>query len=97
MWYAVANFGVWGPYFFEEGEKVVSVTSAHYVHMLQNFLMPKLKNLTENAMVWFQQDGATAHMAKKSMDVLRGLFLVHLISLHGDTNCRTLMLLIVLQ
>ena len=52
--------------------------------MLQNFFMPKLKNLTENATVWFQQDGATAHTAKKSMDVLRGIFPAHLISLHGD-------------
>ena len=52
--------------------------------MLQNFLMPKLRNLGENATVWFQQDGATAHTAKKSMDVLRGLFPAHLISLRGD-------------
>ena len=47
VWCAVANFGVWGPYFFEEEEKAVSVTSACYVQMLQNFLMPKLKNLRE--------------------------------------------------
>ena len=49
VWCAVANFGVWGPYFFEEEEKAVSVTSARYVQMLQNFLMPKLKNLRENS------------------------------------------------
>ena len=84
MWCAVANFGVWGPYFFEEEEQTASVTSALYVKMLQNFLMPKLRNLGENATVWFQQDGATAHTAKKSMNVLRGLFPAHLISLHGD-------------
>ena len=34
--------------------------------------------------MWFQQDGATAHTAKNSMDVLRNLFLSHLISLRGD-------------
>ena len=84
VWCEVANFGVWGPYFFEEEEKTASVTSALYVKMLQNFLMPKLRNLGENATVWFQQDGATAHTAKKSMDVLRRLFPAHLISLHGD-------------
>ena len=52
--------------------------------MLQSFLMPKLKNLRKNAAAWFEQDGATAHTAKKLMDVLRGLFPAHLISLHDD-------------
>ena len=85
---AAANFGVWGPYFFKEEEKAVSVTSARYVQMLQNFFTPNLKNLRENATVWFQQDGATAHAAKKLMDVLRGLFPGHLISLHGDIRRR---------
>ena len=84
MWCAVANFVVWGPYFFEEEEKAVLVTSACYVQMLQNFLMSKLKNLRENATIQFEQDGATAHRAKKSMDVLQGLFPAHLIFLHGD-------------
>ena len=84
VWCAVANFGVWGPYFFEEEEKVVSVTSSRSVQMLQNFLKPKLQDLDDNSTVWFQQDGATAHTAKNSMDVLRDLFPSHLISLRGD-------------
>ena len=41
VWCAVANFGVWGPYFFEEEEKTASVTSALYVKMLQNFIFKK--------------------------------------------------------
>ena len=53
--------------------------------MLQTFLEPKLTNL-ENSDVWFQQDGATAHTARKSMAVLRELFPGHLISLCGDVG-----------
>ena len=45
MWCAVGNFGVWEPYFFEEEDKAASVTSAHYVQMLQNFLKPNLQDL----------------------------------------------------
>ena len=54
--------------------------------MLQNFLKPKLQDLDNNSMIWFQQDGATAHTAKNSMDVLRDLFPSYLISLRGDID-----------
>ena len=84
VWCAVANVRVWGPCFFEEEENVISVTSSRYVQMLQNFLKRKLLDLDDNSMVWFQQDSATAHTAKNSMDVLRDLFPSHLISLLGD-------------
>jgi hypothetical protein len=33
---------------------------------------------------WFQQDGATAHMAMASMTVVRQLFLQHVVSRFGD-------------
>ena len=60
VWCPVANFGVIGPYFFEEGGAKVSVTVHRYVEMLETFLRPKLDDVdTEH--VWFQQDGATAH------------------------------------
>ena len=52
--------------------------------MLQNFLKPKLQDFDDNSTVWFQQDGATAHTAKNSMNVLRDLFPSHVISLRGD-------------
>jgi hypothetical protein len=41
IWCAVADFGVIGPYVFEDGE-TVAVTSDRYVQMLRNFLEPKL-------------------------------------------------------
>ena len=51
MWSGVANFVVWGPYFFEEKDKAVSVSSARYAQMLQNLAKPKLQNVGENAAV----------------------------------------------
>ena len=83
MWSAVGNLGVWGPYFFEEKDKAVSVTSACYAQMLQNLAPPKLQNVGENTTAWFRQDGTTAHTAKNNrcfartpssaFDFLRGI------------------------
>ena len=52
--------------------------------VMWNFLKPKFQNLGENATIWFQQNGTTSLTAEVSIDVLRGLFLAHSISLHGD-------------
>jgi len=42
VWCDVSKVGIVGPYFFEEGETAVSVTSARYVDMLNKFLHPEL-------------------------------------------------------
>jgi hypothetical protein len=34
--------------------------------------------------MWFQQDGATAHTARASTEVVREMFLEHVISLRGE-------------
>jgi hypothetical protein len=69
VWCAVADFGVIGPYFFEVGGATVTLTADRYVEMLETFLRPKLDDVdTEH--VWFQQDGATAHTARRSLGVL---------------------------
>jgi hypothetical protein len=79
----VAKFGVTGPYFFEDGDGC-AVTSARYVEMLRNFLTPELSHLgTKLATIGFQQDGATAHTAKVSIEIVREIFPEHVISLHG--------------
>lgn len=57
------------------------------VSMLQNFFALTLEGLGEIDMqnVWFQQDGATAHIAQASMQVLREMFPGHLqIFMRGD-------------
>lgn len=47
----VVNFGVWGPYFFEEESKAVSVRADRYVRILFKFLKPKLEELDEEAKI----------------------------------------------
>jgi len=86
VWCAVSKFGIIGPYFFEdERGQTVTVTSERYVSMLQNFFIPYLEeNEWDIPNVWFQQDGATAHTARISMNVIRETFAGRLISRNGD-------------
>ena len=52
--------------------------------MLRTFLRPKLLEFNDTENFWFQQDGATAHTARPSLEVLREMFPNRLISLRGD-------------
>jgi len=53
--------------------------------MLETFLRPRLDDVdTEH--VWFQQDGVTAHTARRSLGVLREMFPGRLNSLRGDVG-----------
>ena len=55
--------------------------------MLQNYLQPRVEEIIENeglGVVWFQQDGATAHTARISLDILKHMFPGRLVSLRGD-------------
>ena len=85
MWCAVGKFGVWGPYFFEENGRCATVNSTRYSDMIEQFLKPKLLSLG-NTEIWFQQDGATAHTASKSMRILKEMFPSRLISIRGDIS-----------
>ena len=85
VWCAVAEFGIWGPYLFEE-YVTVTVNSDRYCEMLQTFLRPKLNMLHNMDNAWFQQDGATAHTFQRAMGILREMFPGHLISLRGDIS-----------
>lgn len=74
-----------GPYFFEEGNRAITVNSRRYKAMIQNFFAPALAELNvQNA--WFQQDGATAHTSRASLQLLREMFPGRLISLRGDIS-----------
>lgn len=83
VWCAISKAAIIGPYFFEEDERAVTVTAARYREMLSSFLFPKLDEITLGD-VWFQQDGATAHTARDTMQLLREHFPERLISLRGD-------------
>lgn len=85
VWCGFVGEGIIGPYFFEEDGDRVSVNADRYIHMLETFLRPiveesGLRNL------WFQQDGATAHTARRTIAVLRELFPGRLISRSGDID-----------
>jgi hypothetical protein len=87
VWYAIFEFGVWGPYFFEEDDVTVTVTSDRYCAMLENLLRPKLDDLFDEhgaEHLWFQQDGATAHTSCRSLGILREMFPGHVAFLRGD-------------
>ncbi|XP_011882183.1 PREDICTED: uncharacterized protein LOC105569928 [Vollenhovia emeryi] len=53
--------------------------------MLNEFLLPELdeQGLED---IWFQQDGATAHTARATMDILKETFPGRLISHFGDMH-----------
>jgi hypothetical protein len=88
VWCGVSAFGVLGPYFFENATgQSVTVTSDRYVELLREFLNDELCRLhVDTRLVWFQQDGATAHTAQNSMAVIRGMFPQHVTSHFGDVE-----------
>ena len=49
-------------------------------------LIPELQRFPANENTHFQQDGATSHTARISMNILRGLFPNRLISRYGDIH-----------
>ena len=72
--------------FFEDEDcSAVTITSARYIEMLGNSLQPSLNKLAADVEdIWFQQVGATAHTAQRTMRYLRELFPRHTISPSGD-------------
>jgi hypothetical protein len=83
---AISAQGIIGPYFFEGDDGVsVTVNAERYNHMLETFFLPEMRRRNCNmARVWFQQDGATAHTARLSMNTLRASFPGQLLSQFGD-------------
>jgi hypothetical protein len=87
FWCAISSNGVIGPYFFENDDgHAVTVTSARYVHMLENFLIPELHQFPVHENTHSQQDGATSHTARVTVNLLKDLFLNRLIIRNGDVQ-----------
>ena len=72
VWYAEGEFVVLGPYFFEdEHGSAVTITSARFIEMLENFQQPQLNELAADVEdIWFQQDGATVHTTQGKMHII---------------------------
>ncbi|GFU97403.1 DUF4817 domain-containing protein [Trichonephila clavipes] len=73
-------------YFFKNDEgHNVTVNGDRYRAMITNFFIPELNNHDVQEL-WFQQDGATCHTARATIDLLKDTFGDHLISRFGPVN-----------
>ncbi|GFX45542.1 uncharacterized protein TNCV_2740791 [Trichonephila clavipes] len=86
VWCALWAGGIIGPYFFKNDEgHNVTVNGDRYRAMITNFFIPELNNHDVQE-VWFQQDGATCHTARATIDLLKDTLGDHLISRFGPVN-----------
>ncbi|GFX28381.1 putative transposable element [Trichonephila clavipes] len=86
VWCALWAGGIIGPYFFKNDEgHNVTVNGDRYRAMITNFFIPELNNHDVQEL-WFQQDGATCHTARATIDLLKDRFGDRLISRFGPVN-----------
>ncbi|GFS85557.1 transposable element Tc3 transposase [Trichonephila clavipes] len=86
VWCALWAGEIIGPYFFKNDEgHNVTVNGDRYRAMITNFFIPELNNHDVQEL-WFQQDGATCHAARATIDLLKDTFGDHLISRFGPVN-----------
>ncbi|GFV20094.1 transposable element Tcb2 transposase [Trichonephila clavipes] len=86
VWCALGAGGIIGPYFFKNDEgHNVTVNGDRYTAMITNFFIPELNNRDVQEL-WFQQDGATCHTARATIDLLKDTFGDRLISRFGPVN-----------
>ncbi|GFT81620.1 DUF4817 domain-containing protein [Trichonephila clavipes] len=74
VWCNLWAGGIIGPYFIKNdvGHNV-TVNSDRYRAMITNFFILELKNHDVQEL-WFQQDGATCHTARATIDLLKDTF-----------------------
>ncbi|GFU61724.1 transposable element Tc3 transposase [Trichonephila clavipes] len=86
VWCALWAGGIIGPYFFKNDEgHTVTVNGDRYRAMITNFFIPELNNHDVQEL-WFQQDDATCHTARATIDLLKDTFGDRLISRFGPVN-----------
>ncbi|GFV62495.1 putative transposase [Trichonephila clavipes] len=86
VWCALWAGGIIGPYFFKNDEgHNVTVNGDRYRAIITNFFIPEL-NTHDVQELWFQQDGATCHTARATIDLLKDTFGDRLISRFGSVN-----------
>jgi hypothetical protein len=75
-----------GPYFCEnETGNAVTLNGVRYRNIIMELLWPQLDGM-ETEDMWFQQDGASCHTARETIELLREKFPGHVISRNGDQN-----------
>ncbi|GFW96492.1 transposase [Trichonephila clavipes] len=85
VWCALWAGGIIGPFFKNDEGHNVTVNGDRYRAMITNFFIPELNNHDVQEL-WFQQDGATCHTARATIDLLKDLFGDRLISRFGPVN-----------
>ncbi|GFX24463.1 DUF4817 domain-containing protein [Trichonephila clavipes] len=86
VWCALWALGIIGPYFFKNDEgHNVTVNGDRYRAMITNFFIPELNNHDVQEL-WFQQNGATCHAARATIDLLKDTLGDRLISRFGPVN-----------
>ncbi|GFW89070.1 putative DD41D transposase [Trichonephila clavipes] len=86
VWCALWAGGIIGPYFFKNDEgHNVTVNGDRYRAMITNFFIPELNNHDVQEL-WFQQDGATCHTARVTIDLFKYTSGDRLISRFGPVN-----------
>ncbi|GFX14916.1 DUF4817 domain-containing protein [Trichonephila clavipes] len=86
FWCTLWAGGIIGPYFFKNDEgHNVTVNGDRYRAMITNFFIPELNNHDVQE-PWFQQDGATCHTARATIDLLKDTFRDRLISRFRPVN-----------
>ncbi|GFX70023.1 uncharacterized protein TNCV_340501 [Trichonephila clavipes] len=86
VWCALWAGGIIRPYFFKNDEgHNVTVNGDRYRAMITNVFIPELNNYDVQEL-WFQQDGATCHTARATIDLLKDTLGDRLISRFGPVN-----------
>ncbi|GFS57742.1 transposable element Tc3 transposase [Trichonephila clavipes] len=86
VWCALWAGGIIGPYFFKNDEgHNITVNGDRYRAMITNFFIPELNNHDVQEL-WFQEDGATCHTARATIDLLKDTLGDRLISRFGPVN-----------
>ncbi|GFU64759.1 transposable element Tc3 transposase, partial [Trichonephila clavipes] len=86
VWCALWAGGIIGQYFFKNDEgHNVTVNDDRYRAMITHFFIRELNNHDVQEL-WFQQDAATCHTARATIDLLKDTFGDRLISRFGPVN-----------
>ncbi|GFW69385.1 uncharacterized protein TNCV_487341 [Trichonephila clavipes] len=85
VWCALWDGGIIGPYFKNDEGHNVTINGDRYRAMITNLFIPELNNHDVQEL-WFQQDGATCHTARATIDLLKDAFGDRLISRFGPVN-----------
>ncbi|GFX22057.1 DDE_3 domain-containing protein [Trichonephila clavipes] len=78
-------YGLVESFFKNDESHNVTVNGDRYRAMITNFFIPELNNHDVQEL-WFQQDGATCHTARATIDLLKDTFGDRLISRFGPVN-----------